>query len=146
MGAAMAARLLWIEESEIERETVVQLLAQAGIDVVVAERVAEAERLLDQGGFDLVILDVMMPIEEEDEARGYGAEGEGGMETGLVLLGRMSRQIFACPKGLMVVTMRLEDGIRDKFIAAGVPPSRFFTKYQLRDAREFRDKVLEALS
>jgi len=55
------ARLLAVDDEPINREVLRSFLAGSGYQLVVASNGEEALRRLDEGPFDLVLLDVMMP-------------------------------------------------------------------------------------
>ncbi|MCA0241380.1 MAG: response regulator [Proteobacteria bacterium] len=57
------ARVLLVEDNEMNRELAVDLLASAGVEVVCAEHGQEAlQRLSHDGAFDLVLMDCQMPV------------------------------------------------------------------------------------
>ncbi|WP_018410331.1 response regulator [Methyloversatilis thermotolerans] len=55
-------RVLLVEDNPINQELGVELLQAVGMEVVVADNGAEALRHLDATGFDLVLMDVQMPV------------------------------------------------------------------------------------
>ncbi|KAA0596545.1 PAS domain S-box-containing protein [Azospirillum lipoferum] len=63
-GAAPKAGLhvLVAEDNEINREIVVTMLSRAGHRVTAVEDGLQAVRLVEEGGFDLVLMDVQMPV------------------------------------------------------------------------------------
>jgi two-component system sensor histidine kinase/response regulator len=57
------ARMLLVEDNEINREVAAEMLADAGVDVTTAENGQHALDLLGSGpSFDLVLMDVQMPV------------------------------------------------------------------------------------
>ena len=56
------ARLLLVEDNEINQEVALGLLAQAGVDVQVAGDGHEALEMLARGSFDGVLMDCQMPV------------------------------------------------------------------------------------
>jgi len=58
----MAARVLVVDDDEAIRVLVTRLFERRGYDVSSAEDGADAIRQLDAGHFDLVLLDLMMPL------------------------------------------------------------------------------------
>src|SRR4051812_49246389 len=57
----MAERIAIVEDERLVRELVAVNLRHAGYEIVAAENFDEGKALLAQSGFDLAILDVMMP-------------------------------------------------------------------------------------
>jgi DNA-binding response OmpR family regulator len=55
------ARILVIDDDNLVRTAVQQMLETKGFDVVVASRGHDALRILDDGGFDAVVVDIFMP-------------------------------------------------------------------------------------
>jgi CheY-like chemotaxis protein len=56
------ARLLLVEDNEINRQVAQELLAGLGIDVTTAENGEEAIALLNEAQFDGVLMDMQMPV------------------------------------------------------------------------------------
>jgi CheY-like chemotaxis protein len=54
-------RLLIIEDNEIERQSIVELLGSDGVDIATAATGSEAWELLERGRFDCVVLDLRLP-------------------------------------------------------------------------------------
>ncbi|HEX8152097.1 MAG TPA: HD domain-containing phosphohydrolase [Thermoanaerobaculia bacterium] len=61
------ARVLCVDDNRMNRELVMATLGDAGLDVVTAENGDEAMQVLDGGGVDLVLLDLMMPVQDGPE-------------------------------------------------------------------------------
>ena len=61
LPAMTPARILVVDDDDAIRLLVTRLFKREGHDVATASDGEEASRLLAAGGFDLVILDVMMP-------------------------------------------------------------------------------------
>ncbi|MEW6165386.1 MAG: ATP-binding protein [Pseudomonadota bacterium] len=62
------ARVLLVEDNVVNQQIGVKLLAKLGIDAAVATNGEEALALLDQGAFDLVLMDIHMPVMDGLEA------------------------------------------------------------------------------
>ena len=56
------ARILLVEDNEINQELAVELLTGAGLAVEVAENGEAALEMLAQGSYDLVLMDIQMPV------------------------------------------------------------------------------------
>ena len=61
------ARVLCVDDNRMNRELVIATLGDAGLDVLTAENGDEAMSILDRGGVDLVLLDLMMPVQDGTE-------------------------------------------------------------------------------
>jgi PAS domain S-box-containing protein len=56
------AKLLLVEDNDINREVAEEILTRTGATVAVARNGEEAVALARQGGFDLVLMDIQMPV------------------------------------------------------------------------------------
>ena len=61
-GAVAGARILLVEDNELNREVATELLTQIGAVVETAANGEEALWKVDAGGWDLVLMDVQMPV------------------------------------------------------------------------------------
>ncbi|MCX8017531.1 MAG: response regulator [Rhodocyclaceae bacterium] len=62
LAALAGRRILLAEDEPINRAVLVELLADSGLIVEVASNGAEAVRRAGEGGFDLILMDVQMPV------------------------------------------------------------------------------------
>ncbi len=67
-GTAMGGRILVVEDNRVNQLLITTYLEQFGFDHVCAENGKVALELLDEGGFDLVLMDVQMPVMDGLEA------------------------------------------------------------------------------
>ncbi|MBW2453588.1 MAG: response regulator [Deltaproteobacteria bacterium] len=103
------ASLLVVDDSELNREVLAQQLRERGYQVEVAASGAAALARVDRGGFDLILLDVMMP-------------GLSGLEVLKIL-----RQQHA-PADLPVIMVTARDGAEDVVEALEAGANDFVTK------------------
>ncbi|PWC86951.1 histidine kinase [Azospirillum sp. TSH100] len=61
-GQSAGLHVLVAEDNEINRDIVVTMLRRAGHRVTAVEDGLQAVRLVEEGGFDLVLMDVQMPV------------------------------------------------------------------------------------
>ena len=64
----LTGRVLLVEDNAINQEVALAQLRQYGLDVVLAENGAQAVRLMSQQIFDLVLMDIQMPVMDGYEA------------------------------------------------------------------------------
>jgi CheY-like chemotaxis protein len=62
------SRLLVIDDCDEFRETLGEMLKECGHEVAVASGPAEAESLIEKGGFELFLCDLVMPADELDDS------------------------------------------------------------------------------
>ena len=123
----MAKRILVVDDDENILNLEKAILEQKGFEVTVASGGAEALRLLTDGAFDLVLLDVMMPevdgftvcrrIKEDQRlrdlpvifltAKGGGEALAEGFESGAIMY---INKPFTANKLLTIVNTMLESG------------------------------------
>ncbi len=68
LEGVQGARVLLAEDNELNREVALGLLAEAGLAVDAAEDGAQAVRMVMEGGYGLVLMDVQMPVMDGYEA------------------------------------------------------------------------------
>ena len=99
----MKGRVLVVEDERINRDIAVELLSSVGLDVVTAENGALAVDLYKQSDFDLILMDIQMPILN-------------GLDA--------SRQIRALEKGasvpIVALTANAFEADRERCIDAGM--------------------------
>ena len=129
--------ILWLDNDPGYIYGFVEALKRAGFLVDVVRSVTAAEALLRNRSFDLVLIDVMVPLTEAERDAGYSAAvTDEGHKTGLEFYRRNRETIDE--HGLAVaLTVRVDKAIRDEFIAAGLPSTNFLTKLEVRDAGDF---------
>ncbi len=124
-----------------------EALKETGFDVTVATTVTTAERLIERERYHLLLLDVMIPTKSESEENLYPPETtDSGLKTGLLFYRRMKEQLDNQHIPVLVMTVRLDSGIFNEFIKAGLNPENFCTKMSLREIPVFLDKIKEVLS
>jgi putative two-component system response regulator len=64
---APPARVLCVDDNAVNRDLVAASLADAGFRVSYAEDGAEAVRIIDKDGIDVVLLDLLMPVQDGEE-------------------------------------------------------------------------------
>ncbi|HEU6437212.1 MAG TPA: response regulator [Nitratidesulfovibrio sp.] len=68
LDGVQGARVLLVEDNELNREVALGLLAEAGLVPDAAEDGAQAVRMVMEGHYDLVLMDVQMPVMDGYEA------------------------------------------------------------------------------
>ena len=97
------AKVLLVEDNEINQELAMELLSQNGVQVVLATNGQEALEILQQQKFDGVLMDCLMPVMD-----GYGATREI----------RRQEQYKHLP--IIGITANAMAGDREKVLAAGM--------------------------
>ena len=142
----MAKRILWLDNDPAYLETYEEALRESGFEVTLTTTVTAAERLLAKEKYDLLILDVMIPTKSEAEENFYPPETtDSGLKTGLLFYRRMKARLDEQRTPVLVMTVRLDSGILDEFVDAGLERENFCTKMSLRERPTFISKVSEIL-
>ena len=135
-------KVLWLDNDSAYLEDYVKTLEGAGYVVKVVTNVTAAENELQKGRYDLLLLDVMIPTKSESEEELYPPEAtDSGLKTGLVFYQRMKSVLEAGHTAVLVMTVRLDSGILEGFVEAGLDRGQFSTKMALRETQTFMAKI-----
>lgn len=138
----MLKQVLWLDNDVAYIAPYRDELEESGYKVTSVRTVGEADFRLRNGKYDLLILDVMVPTKGDEEEKDYPpAKTDFGHKTGLVLYLQKKRELDAAKTKVFVFTVRLDESVKDEFIAADLPLTNFATKFALRDVADFLKKV-----
>lgn len=127
--------ILWVDNDPAFVLPFAIALGEHEFQVVVARTVSEAETQLKSDMFAAVILDVMIPVTDVELNEGYGPEAtDESHQTGLVFYRRVRSILEERRIPTLILTVRVDKGIMDAFIAEGIGSDRFATKMELREA------------
>ncbi len=87
----MGKRILIIDDCEELRDTLAAILEDAGYGVALASDPNRADYELRNGGIDMVICDLVMPMPNGDEAGSYDEENESAM-VGVYAISEISKK------------------------------------------------------
>jgi CheY-like chemotaxis protein len=138
----MAKNILWLDDDRGYLKPYVEILEDYGYSVTTTANLLEAEELLKVGGYDLLILDVMIPTRSAAAEALYDpGETDTGYKTGLIFYKRTREILNDAQTRVLVTTVRLDDSIVDEFVQAGLPREYITTKMRLRRSPDFVTKV-----
>jgi CheY-like chemotaxis protein len=141
----MKKKILWLED-DMAYSVEYKKGMPEDFEMTLVHNVTDAEREIKEHQYDLLILDVMIPIWDQ-ELKDYPPDlTESGYKTGLVFFKRMKSVLEEKNTPVFVVTMFMDDKIMHEFIGIGLQSGCFATKYSLREMGDFRDKITELLS
>lgn len=103
-GKAVSLRVLLVEDNPINTRFGISLLKKLGHDFVVVENGRECLAALEQGQYDLVLMDIQMPVMNGEEALREIRRREQGT---------------ACHQAVIALTAHVLDGEKERFLAAG---------------------------
>ncbi|MEO8383218.1 MAG: response regulator [Acidobacteriota bacterium] len=136
------ATILWVDNDPAHIYPFSLALADAGYVVTSARTLFSAAELLRLGSYDLLILDVMIPLTDEDESQAYSPEWtDCGDKAGLAFYQRHRDELVTRRVPVLVMTVRVDLAIVEAFVAAGLPRSMFVSKMSLRDTASFLEKI-----
>jgi len=136
---------LWLDNDPGYIVGFVRALEREGFAVNVARSVTEAEVALKERAYDLLIIDVMIPVTPAEHAAGYtGTSTDDSHKTGLEFYKRRAKALEkSCV--VLVLTVRVDKAIRDEFLEEGLRADRFLTKLELPDAKSFVQEIKRQL-
>lgn len=135
-------KILWIDNDIPYLRPYVKALKNRGDEVDVSASLGEAESLLERKIFDLIIVDVMVPTQTEEEVKNYPYDkSDYGHKTGLIFYNRIREKLGKKLPAVAVMTVRLDQDIKDEFVQNGLKPESFLTKYSVRDVSRFLKKI-----
>jgi CheY-like chemotaxis protein len=140
----IARKILWLENEPQFHETFADYFRTRGYHVRFATRVTEAESLLGSGEFDLLILDVMIPLWDAAEEERYPPRlTDRGRLTGLHFYRLMQKNpnLRACP--VLVYTIMSDVPLVVAFRDEGLPDGCFANKFEYQDPEDLLRKVEE---
>ena len=128
--------VLWLDDDRFFSTPFVEHLTSKGIEVILATTLSEAEHQLASREFDLLILDVMIPI-RPSELREYASrEGDSSFSAGhRFFLKHMSR-LREQGTRTIVFTTRLDVKIAKQFQLSGVEGISFIKKLDIRSPKD----------
>ena len=142
MSKQVPKQVLWLDNDLAYIAPYLRELEEIGYQVTSVRTVGEADFRLRSDSYDLLILDVMVPTKGPKEEQDYPpALTDFGHKTGLVFYLRKKQELDAVKTKVFVLTVRLDESVKDEFLAAGLPLTNFATKFALRDVSDFLKKI-----
>src|SRR6185369_4445313 len=109
-------RILWLDNDTPYIRPYAKALENAGHHVDVVASLSQAESLLERG-YDLIIIDVMVPTQNDDEVKLYPfVETDFGHKTGLVFYKRIKDKLGQKLPKVAIMTVRVDQDIKDEFV------------------------------
>lgn len=137
--------VLWLDNDPANIDPLVKVLRASSVAVTVCKTVSAAAAALETRRYDLLILDVMIPIIDGELVDYPAGKTDGTLATGLLFYQRSRRQLETAKTQVLVMTVRIDRAIAAAFASAGLAPAQFATKMELRDAKRFRERVMTML-
>ena len=108
--ALSGVRVLLVEDNEINQQVAGEILSNAGMDVTLAQNGQEAFDKVQEQAFDVVLMDIQMPVMDGYEATSAIRKWESEQQS--------SAEIFSLP--IVAMTAHAMAGDSEKSIAAGM--------------------------
>jgi|ERR1051325_10464640 CheY-like chemotaxis protein len=135
-------RVLWIDNDPAYLRPYLEEFEDSEYEVDVAAAVSDGATLLHTRAYALLILDVMIPTRSLEEENDYSPEDTKlGYCTGLVFYRRHREFLMQQRIAALVLTIRLDEPMREEFFASGLPRNAFATKYDMSDPAVLVEKV-----
>jgi len=141
----MSERILWIDNDKVFLQPLILRLTAEGYTVKQVFTLVEGVKEIENNNYDLLILDVMLPIREGEETLFPPKDTDLGRKAGLVFYNKYKRVLEEKGIVVFVFTIREDFAIRDEFLTAGLPAQNFMTKSEGGDAAIFLARIKELL-
>lgn len=138
-------KVLWLDDEPMLVRAQVKCLLKNGYDVDQVKTVTKAERKLKGGRYDLLILDIAIPVTEEEESRYPPIDTRHGHMTGFYFYSLSKDHLRRQGTKVLLVTSYLEyvDEIGQRSSEEGLPVVSLF---QIRKDERILDIVDDILS
>jgi len=142
----MPKRILWIDNDRVFLRPHRLRLDTEGYMVKQTYILKEGIDDLEKDNYDLVILDIMMPVKEHEEALFPPSITDEGRKSGLIFYKKCINIMKEKRIPVLVFTIREDADIRNGFLDAGLSAKNFMTKSEGADTAVFLAKVKELLA
>ena len=140
-------KILWLDDEPRYAAAQIEYLSFKGYRIDMAKTVGEAEARLNREAYDLLILDVAVPVLPEEEDRFPVNRTKNGHETGFLFYQLWKNDLDKMGTKVLVVTSLLDydPGILQLFSNEGLPSEYVVSNYSLRRAEPLL-KIVEELT
>ena len=142
----MAKDILFIDNDPAASQPYVAELKDSGYQVTVISTLSEAELAVNYRKYDLLVLDAMMPTMSDEEDKIYHPNNNDYQrKEGVIFYRRTKEHLLKSGTPVLVLTVRLDNEIREAFLKEGLPRQNYSTKLALREPAVFINKVKKIL-
>ena len=141
----MSKRILWVDNDKVFLAPHILRLRIEGYVVDQVLTLQEGLDALVKSHYDLLILDMMMPIGSEDNGAFSETATNFGKNGGAALFKVAKDTISRMGCATLVFTIRSDHAIRKVLADAGIPVENLMTKAQGADTADFLKKVRQLL-
>jgi CheY-like chemotaxis protein len=141
----MASRILWIDNDRLFLGAHKLRLELEGYLVTQSFTLKDGAHELETAKYDLLILDVMMPVAEDEIEEYPQSQTNGGRQAGLVFYRRYKKIIEEKKIKILVFTIREDTKLREMFIGEGLLDDNIMTKELGGDTAVFLARVNQLL-
>lgn len=134
--------ILWLDNDRPFVRSYAEALVERGAHVIVVRSAHEAWEQLRGNEFDMIIIDIMIPLMPGDEIHDLSAENTlAGRATGLQFYRTLQAEYEGREIAVLVLTVRIDSEIADAFTDAGLEEEEFATKVALRRVDDFLIRI-----
>ena len=141
----MRKRILWIDNDDVSLKPYVLRLEAEGYSVKQVVTLAEGLKEVENNDYDLLIVDIMMPVSREEDAVLHDKDTDRGRKAGLIFYQEYKDLLKKKRITVLVFTIRENTEIRGEFLAAGLPAKNYMTKVEGADGAVFAARVKDIL-
>ena len=139
------AKILWVDNDVVFLRPAKLRLKLLGHEVNQATTLTQATIEIETNPYDLVILDLMMPVKLEEENLFPPSETNNGRKSGLALYRRLKSTLESKKIRSLVLTIREESELKKECLEAGISERNYITKSEISDLSLLADRVKQAL-
>jgi CheY-like chemotaxis protein len=141
----MSKQILWLDNDKIFLAPHILRLETEGYIVKQAFTITEGLNEINTSKYDLLILDVMLPVNKQEEEFFPPGETNSGKQSGLVFYKKYKAMLKNKGITVFVFTIREDVSIREYFVNEELSPQNFMTKSEGADTAVFLARLKELL-
>jgi len=134
-------KILWLDNDVLGIGGYEKALVSCGHSVEVVASVSKAEDLLAKNQYDLVLIDLMIPIKRHEYEEYRPEITNGGKNTGLVFYERCKEVIDRKKSLPVILTIRNDKMSQDQATSLGIKKDCYLTKTKYSRAPDFVRKI-----
>lgn len=134
-------KILWMDNDQAFLTAHKWCLVNAHYSLVHTKSLKQAEKLVSDENWDLVLVDIMMNVKADDEHDYPPSRAENGHSAGIVFIERIKQQVEEMNGIIAVLTMRADNEAFNRCSALGITKDRYRYKMEVSDPDDFLEWI-----